>query len=226
LKWHLLVEGGDPLQFQIWTSSGVNWQLLYLNKLDEENKMVCAPVSHLSYFALFLQVDLPGTGFAPGRVTQLSAQPAEKAYSDQGEMWLEITRLGVQSTIVGVPLSGGGWDVSWLGDQTGWLEGTAFPTWAGNSSLSAHVYDAYGNPGPFVHLNWLWYGDEVIIHAWGQEYVYSVRSLQLFEADKVAPMLKHEEYPWLTLITCRGYDETSDSYKYRVIVRAVQVKIR
>lgn len=34
-----------------------------------------------------------------------------------------------------------------------------------------------------------------------------------------------EEYPWLTLITCRGYDEERDDYLWRVVVRAVQVKV-
>jgi len=35
----------------------------------------------------------------------------------------------------------------------------------------------------------------------------------------------HEDQAWLTLITCRGYDEQSDSYKYRVVTRAVLIKV-
>ena len=38
-------------------------------------------------------------------------------------------------------------------------------------------------------------------------------------------LLGHEEYPWLTLITCRGYDEAGNSYAYRVGVRAVLVDV-
>jgi hypothetical protein len=34
-------------------------------------------------------------------------------------------------------------------------------------------------------------------------------------------MLKHQEQPWITLVTCRGYDESTNSYAYRVLVRAV-----
>ena len=40
-----------------------------------------------------------------------------------------------------------------------------------------------------------------------------------------AAMMKHQELPWITLVTCRGYDEASNSYKYRVLVRAVLVEV-
>jgi len=79
---------------------------------------------------------LPGTGFAPQRVTALSAQPAAQSYANLGDLWLEIPRLGVQMPIVGVPQADGQWDVSWLGNDAGWLNGTAFPTWSGNSVLA------------------------------------------------------------------------------------------
>jgi LPXTG-site transpeptidase (sortase) family protein len=169
---------------------------------------------------------LPGTGFAPQHVTVLSAQPAEKAYAALGDLWLEIPRLGVQMPIVGVPQTAGEWDVSWLGNAAGWLNGTAFPTWAGNSVMTGHVYDANGDPGPFVHLNWLWWGDKVIVHAWGAQYIYEVRSVMQVTPGTTASVLKHEELPWVTLITCRGYDEASNSYKYRVVVRAVLVEVK
>jgi LPXTG-site transpeptidase (sortase) family protein len=127
---------------------------------------------------------------------------------------------------VGVPQTADGWDVSWLGDQAGWLNGTAFPTNAGNSVLSAHVYDAYGRPGPFVHLGALQWGDQLIVHAFGQMYIYAVRESTLVAPGAVSSAIRHEEYPWLTLITCRDYDEASNSYRTRVVVRAVQVAIK
>jgi LPXTG-site transpeptidase (sortase) family protein len=177
---------------------------------------------------------LPGTGFSPQHVTVLSAQPAEKAYANfstgsnqvLGDLWLEIPRLGVQMPIVGVPQSDGEWDVSWLGNDAGWLNGTAFPTWAGNSVMTGHVYDANGNPGPFVHLNWLWWGDKVVVHAWGGQYVYEVRQVMQVGPEATSSVITHEELPWVTLITCRGYDEASNSYKYRVVVRAVLVEVK
>jgi LPXTG-site transpeptidase (sortase) family protein len=168
---------------------------------------------------------LPGTGFAANRVTTLAQQST--AYANLGDLWLEIPRLGVQEPIVGVPQQANGdWDVSWLGNNSGWLNGTAFPTHAGNAVLTGHVYNADGNPGPFVHLNGLWWGDQVIVHAWGAKYVYEVRSVTQVTPGTTSSVIKHETLPWVTLITCRGYDEASNSYKYRVVVRAVLVDVK
>ncbi len=169
---------------------------------------------------------LPKTGFASNKITYLPAQPAEKAYADLGELWLEIPKLGVEMPIVGVPQTEGEWDVSWLGQAAGWLNESAFPTWAGNSVLTGHVWNADNTAGPFAYLNQLWWGDEIIVHAWGGEYVYEVRSVLQVSPGNVSAMMKHEEEPWLTLVTCRGYDEASDSYQYRVLVRAVLVEAR
>ena len=69
----------------------------------------------------------------------------DKAYTDQN-MWLEIPSLGVKQPIVGVP--GPKWDVTWLGSNIGYLQGTAFPTWNGNSVLTGHATNANGKPGP------------------------------------------------------------------------------
>jgi LPXTG-site transpeptidase (sortase) family protein len=166
---------------------------------------------------------LPATGFAPNRVTTLGIQPQELTYSGTG-MHLEIPSLGVDVPVVGIPQSGGGWDVTWLGSQAGYLQGTAYPTWNGNSALSAHVFNADGTPGPFVNLGSLRYGDRVIIHAWGQQYIYEVRQNALVAPDDLS-VLSHEDYSWLTLLTCQGYDIDSDSYNFRRAVRAVLVQI-
>jgi LPXTG-site transpeptidase (sortase) family protein len=168
---------------------------------------------------------LPGTGFAANRVTTLPQQST--SYSKLGDLWLEIPRLGVQMAIVGVPQQADGdWDVSWLGNDAGWLNGTAYPTHAGNAVLTGHVYNADGNPGPFVHLNGLWWGDQVIVHAYGSQYVYEVRSVQQVTPGAVSSVIKHQTLPWVTLITCRGYDEASNSYQYRVAVGAVLVAVK
>jgi len=38
-------------------------------------------------------------------------------------------------------------------------------------------------------------------------------------------IFKHEEKAWLTLVTCKEYDEKTNTYKKRVVVRAVLVNI-
>jgi LPXTG-site transpeptidase (sortase) family protein len=169
-------------------------------------------------------VQLPATGFSPGVQTLLPPQPANLAYQDYGAMTLEIPTLDEKTTIVGVPKSGSGWDVRWLADQAGYLEGTAFPTWQGNTGLASHTTLPDGSPGPFANLQSLRWGDQVIIRAWGQRYIYEVR-----ENSQVAPdqlkVLKHEDLDWITLITCQDYDDASGTYRRRRVVRAVLVAV-
>jgi LPXTG-site transpeptidase (sortase) family protein len=169
---------------------------------------------------------IPVTGFAPGVVTTLPVQPLAEAYSDLGDLWLEIPHLGVQISIVGIPRKNGNWDVSWLSNQAGYLDGSAYPTSTGNSVMTAHVYLSNGKPGPFVNLSTLIWGDEIIIHASGKQYVYQVQAVTQVKPDAVSTMLKHEDASWLTLVTCKGYNPTTGGYQYRILVRAVLIKVK
>ena len=167
---------------------------------------------------------LPGTGFAPLRETLLPVQPPELRYAELGDLWLEIPKLGVRMPIVGIPVQRSGWDVSWLRDQAGWLNGTAFPTWSGNSVLTGHVYLPNGKPGPFINLPTLAWGNDVIVHLGGDRYIFQVRQVsQVLPTD--LSVLRHEDRPLLTLLTCRGYDEKTDTYRYRVFARAILVRV-
>jgi LPXTG-site transpeptidase (sortase) family protein len=168
---------------------------------------------------------LPETGFAPGRLTALPAQPADRLYASS-DMELAIPSLGVDIPVVGIPKVAGSWDVSWLGNSAGYLNGTAFPATAGNSVLTAHVYLPSGLPGPFVNLPSLHWGDQIVIEHGGQQYVYSVRSVEILEAWQTKAVMKHHDEAWLTLLTCKGYNALTDSYSHRVAVGAVLIAVR
>ena len=127
-----------------------------------------------------------------------------------------MSSLNINKPIVGVPFRNGDWNVAWLGKQAGWLEGSSFPTWDGNSVITSHVYLSNGLPGPFVSLSALKYGDKVIVHAFGQKYTFEVRSNETVAPNNVSAF-QHEERPWVTLVTCREYDEKTDSYRKRRI---------
>ena len=73
-------------------------------------------------------------------------------------------------------------------------------------------------------LSKLRFGDQVIVHAFGQRYIYEVHTNYVITPEDMSPF-KHEEKAWPTLLTCKGYDESSDTYKYRVQMRAVLVKV-
>ncbi|MBN2387249.1 MAG: Ig-like domain repeat protein [Anaerolineales bacterium] len=176
-------------------------------------------------FRLFTAAAAPATGFAPGQVTLLPGQPASLAYADLGGLWIEIPSLGLRSAIVGVPVGERTWDVAWLYNQVGWLEGTAYPTWEGNSVLTAHAYTADGLPGPFVSLRSLFYDDRIIVHLGGMRYTYALRTNALVSASNTSYLTRHEEYSWLTLVTCQQYDERTGTYRYRRVVRAVLIGV-
>lgn len=171
---------------------------------------------------------LPKTGFAPNKITTLPAQPAELAYSALGDLWLEIPALKVKSTIVGVPQADNKtWNVDWLGNNAGWLNGSAFPTWNGNSVLTAHVTNANGLAGPFANLKELKYGDRIIVHLFGQQYIYEVRETRVARPYATSYAFQSlQDHAYLTLITCQGYNASDDSYTYRRIVRAVLVDVK
>jgi len=168
---------------------------------------------------------LPDTGFRHGEVTQLPKQPAAKAYTETA-MMLEIPKLGVSMPIVGVPQSESGWDVTWLGNSAGYLAGSAFPTWAGNTVITGHVWDAYNNPGIFAELKTLKYGDQVQIQAWGMTYIYEVRESKLVTVKNVNAAFQSSDYDWLTLVTCEFYNPFTGDYLFRRAVRAVLISVK
>lgn len=197
---------------------------------DENNNGVVDPTdpnvatdSPIEQRARVERPELPGTGFAPGRVTVLPPMPRDMAYQSLGLVWLEIPRLGVQAPIVGVPQREGIWPVDWLWDQIGWLEGTAFPGWPGNTVLTGHVILPSGLPGPFVGLQRLHSGDWIVLNVFGERRIYQVIWARKVRADALW-VLGHTEQDVLTLVTCTGWNETRGRYEYRWVVRAVPVR--
>lgn len=174
-------------------------------------------------FAALSGLLIPVTGFPPGRVSELPPQPASLAYSLQPGLTLRIPALRLETNLLGVPLTDDGWDVSWLGDSVGYLNGTAFPSWQGNSVLTGHVIDARGLPGPFYNLAGLQLGDQIQLDAFGHTYTYLVREVYTVQPDDPRP-LAHKSEAWLTLITCKDYEAGSDSYRSRTIVQARMVE--
>lgn len=169
---------------------------------------------------------IPVTGFAPDRITNLPAQPADKAYKSMGEIRIEIPTLGVNYPIVGAMFNKNTWDLTWLKDSVAYLEGSAYPTLPGNTVLTAHVVDANNNLGPFSDIKGMQSGQKIYIHANGQIYVYQVQENRRIAPSNISAAFQHEEYnSWITLVTCEDYNEKTGSYKYRRMVRAVLISV-
>ena len=214
-----------------WTSlpcddCGTAYALSPYNELAHERAYDPPDSGYVTAASVGVQWVLPATGFAPGVVTPLPDMPADYTYTDLGDLWLEIPRLGIRLPIIGIPRTAQGWDLTWLGREAGYLEGTAFPTWEGNSVITAHVYQADGLPGPFYGLDNLRWGDRILIHFQGRVYVYEVR--EAFRTDRYSTLpfqAPVEGYPWVTLFTCQGYDDQVGDYRWRVVVQAVLVDV-
>ena len=170
---------------------------------------------------------IPSTGFTPNTMTSLPPQPANQMYANLGPTSLEIPSQKLKVTIVGVPKTQEGWNVTWLGNNVGWLNGTAFPSWEGNSVLTAHVYNSNGLPGPFLNIKNLKYGDQIIVQFAGEQYIFEVTKTVLVKPFDSRFAFEHlEKHSYLTLITCEGYSEQIDSYHFRRVVRAVLVSVK
>jgi LPXTG-site transpeptidase (sortase) family protein len=168
---------------------------------------------------------VPVTGFAPNQVTTLPIQPADKAYKSLGELRIEIPTLGINFPIVGAAITKNGWDLTWLQNNVAYLEGSAYPTLEGNTVLTAHVMDATNNLGPFSDIKGMQFGQKIYIHANGQVYVYQVQENKKILPTNISAAFKHEEYSWITLVTCEDYNAESGLYKYRRMVRAVLISV-
>jgi LPXTG-site transpeptidase (sortase) family protein len=156
-------------------------------------------------------------------VTQMDTD-SYSAYTTTS-LTLDIPVIKVKTDIVGVEHKNGSWDVSWLQNQVGWLNGTAYPTWKGNSVLTAHVVGADGKPSVFSGLKHLGVGEYIFIHTSGYRYTYKVVS-SAYVQPVDASVMKHEEESYLTLITCDDYDIKTGTYLRRVVVRAALVDVR
>jgi len=167
---------------------------------------------------------IPVTGFAPNKITNLPAQPADKAYKSMGEIRIEIPSLGINYPIVGAMIDRNTWNLTWLKDVA-YLEGSAYPTLPGNTVLTAHVRDANKNLGPFSDIKGLQTGQKIYIHAYGQTYVYQVQENTKILPSNISAAFKHEENSWITLVTCEDYNAKTELYSHRRMVRAVLISV-
>ena len=167
---------------------------------------------------------MPKTGFAPGIVSEVPSQPADYQYGELGDIHLIIPALDISLPVLSIPQNDQGWDLNWLWQGAGWLEGTAYPTWTGNTVLTGHAYLPSGYPGPFVNLGDLSWGDEIILYAHGLKYTYQVRVRDQVAYDDLS-ILSHKDHDWLTLFTCKEYSDLIGGYLWRQAVQAVLIDV-
>ncbi len=62
------------------------------------------------------------------------------------------------------------------------------------------------------------------MHAYGYRYIYSVRTVKIVQPDDVS-VLGHMDDAWLTLLTCKGYNAATNTYRLRTAVQAVLLQV-
>ena len=165
---------------------------------------------------------IPVTGFAPNQVTHLPSQTS--AYAASG-LSIEIPSLSLKMPIVGVDFNGSTWDVTWLGRNAAYLEGSAYPTWKGNTILTGHATDPNGKDGPFAFINELQPGQKIYIRNNGFTYVYEVRQSSVILPTNIKTLFQHEDDSWLSLVTCENFNDKTGKFANRRLVRAVLISI-
>jgi sortase (surface protein transpeptidase) len=68
-------------------------------------------------------------------------------------------------------------------------------------------------------------GDEIKIHAWGLTHTDGVRESKLLRPNRVSTVMQHEEYAWITLVTCEYYNPFSKNNMVRRMVMAVLLDV-
>jgi LPXTG-site transpeptidase (sortase) family protein len=84
---------------------------------------------------------------------------------------------------------------------------------------------ANDNLGPFSDIKGMKVGQFIYIHSEGQTFVYQVQQNRKITPTNISAVFKHEDYDWVTLVTCEDYNQKTKSYKYRRMVRAVLVSV-
>ncbi len=114
----------------------------------------------------------------------------------------------------------GGWDITYLQDLVGHLEGTPW-IGEGNTVLAGHFEDQIGNPGPFRYLYEAEVGDRIMVQD-GEDApmeIYQVTEVFTTEPDDIE-VLRNTDTPRLTLITCDDWNQNRQTYDERRVVIA------
>jgi len=133
-----------------------------------------------------------------------------------------IPTAGITAPIIEVYLDGESWDVQYLGQNAGHLQGTAWLGETGNIVLAGHVELPDGRAGIFAGIRDLNVGDPVILSLNDAQQRYSITTIKKVAPDDLS-VLYPTPYDQLTLITCESYDFFQNAYRDRVVVVAERV---
>jgi sortase A len=133
-----------------------------------------------------------------------------------------IPSVGIRAPVITTIIRDNTWDVTHLGTNVGYLQGTSWTTQPGNVVLSGHVEMNDGRQGVFATLDEVAVGDQVSISDRGRTYQYRVREMYYVQPDDLSVVYPTGE-DILTLITCSDYNFVRNIYERRFVVVADRI---
>jgi sortase A len=90
--------------------------------------------------------------------------------------------------------------------------------------ITSHVVTNYGADGPFARLKAVSVGDNIYVTSFDRLYIYKVKSLGNVAPNDIT-VFGHADEPVLTLITCSNFNEATQTYDNRYVVKADLVQV-
>lgn len=180
-------------------------------------------------FLLYQQWRKPAPAVAPTPTIAPSPIPTETAVpvvqpsaTAMPRASIFLPTAGVTAPVIEVYLDGESWDVQYLGQNAGHLQGTAWFGQPGNIVLAGHVEMPDGSAGIFAKFDELKLGDPVILTLNDAQQRYSIASITTVSPDDLS-VLYPTDNDRITLITCDSYDFLQNTYQERLVVVADRV---
>lgn len=115
------------------------------------------------------------------------------------------------------------WLIDGLREEIAWLGNTSWPGLGSNTVLAGHITVRGLGNGPFRYLENINPGDEVTLYTEANKYTYRVREQVVVNETDLGVTLPTVGTQ-LTLITCTGWDNDLDIYRFRRVVFADLLK--
>ena len=182
------------------------------------------PEPGINFFRIFAGCELPATGFSTLRHTVMPEQPQDLHYEPL-QMRIQIPSLNVETELVTIPRKKNSWEVRWLDDGAGLLEGSALPG-EGYAVVAAHNTLNDTEYGPFALLGTLKTNDLITVNAADESMrLFRVYANELVEPDGLAVIgaTARQEAGSLILLTCEN-EGLNGEYLDRRAVFAKPVK--
>ena len=180
----------------------------------------------IAAFAVYQMVQIPHGNITTGTPPSLTAVPTIDLTATPPPTTLRITaeKAALVATIIRVYFGKtDDWDVTYLNEYAGHLQGTAEIGQGGNVVLAGHVELKDGRQGPFANIGSLTNGDLITIVSDEPDdpvvmryHVTEVRVVDPHDLDSI----RNHGYEELTLVTCQDWSEKTRTYNKRLIVHA------